>query len=245
MAWARWYLVAAASLFGGGQPSNFKAQQLRYARVRDAYSVAIPVWQTRLAAAHLAWGRTEVLLRAFKNEQQLEVWARQAGTQQTFCLVHQYPFCTTSGGLGPKRQQGDRQIPEGFYHIQHFNPASNFHLSLGINYPNASDRQLATGPDPGNAIYIHGNCVTIGCIPLGDEGISELYPLCVEARQAGQAQIPVHIFPARGDWQALAAEQPASTQAFWTHLRPGYLWFEQHRRPARVRVGTDGHYRFD
>jgi murein L,D-transpeptidase YafK len=243
VAWWRWCL--ALSLISGGQPGNFKAQQLRYPRVRAAYAAAAPAWQTRLAATQLAWGRTEILLRAFKNEQILEIWGRQAGTQQTFCLVHQYPFCTTSGGLGPKRRQGDRQIPEGFYHINHFNPASNFHLSLGISYPNASDRQLATGPDPGGAIYIHGDCVTIGCIPLGDEGIIELYPLCVEARQAGQGQIPVHIFPARGDWQALATTQPASVQAFWASLRPGYLWFEQHRRPPRVRVRANGYYQFD
>jgi len=43
-----------------------------------------------------------------------------------------------SGKLGPKRQQGDMQIPEGFYHISGFNPASNFYLSLRINYPNPS-----------------------------------------------------------------------------------------------------------
>ncbi len=47
-----------------------------------------------------------------------------------------------AGTLGPKRMQGDYKVPEGFYYINEFNPKSSFHLSLGLNYPNASDRIL-------------------------------------------------------------------------------------------------------
>ncbi len=48
-----------------------------------------------------------------------------------------------AGTLGPKTNAGsDYQVPEGFYYINEFNPKSSFHLSLGLNYPNASDRIL-------------------------------------------------------------------------------------------------------
>lgn len=108
-----------------------------------------------------------------------------------------YPFCASSGILGPKRKEGDRQIPEGIYYINHFNPVSNFHLSLGINYPNPSDKILSDPAQPGESFYIHGNCVTIGCIPISDDKIKELYILAVEAYNNGQVKIPVHIFPDR------------------------------------------------
>ena len=71
-----------------------------------------------------------------------------------------------SGTMGPKRLQGDYQVPEGFYYINEFNPNSNYHLHLGLNYPNASDKILSDSLRPGGDIYIHGSCVSIGCIPL-------------------------------------------------------------------------------
>ncbi len=135
-------------------------------------------------------------IRAFKNEKILEVWIKEKNADQ-FTLLHTYEFCTSSGSLGPKRRQGDLQIPEGVYHINHFNPESNFYLSLGLNYPNASDKILSDKQHPGSAIYIHGNCVTIGCIPLTDDKIKEVYIMAVEARNGGQEKIPVHIFPTR------------------------------------------------
>ena len=54
-----------------------------------------------------------------------------------------------SGTTGPKRAEGDYQVPEGFYYINEFNPNSKYHLSLGLNYPNASDKILSDSIDPG------------------------------------------------------------------------------------------------
>lgn len=48
-----------------------------------------------------------------------------------------------SGSIGPKRSEGDNQVPEGFYYINEFNSRSNYHLALGLNYPNASDKVLS------------------------------------------------------------------------------------------------------
>jgi murein L,D-transpeptidase YafK len=82
--------------------------------------------------------------------------------------------------------EGDYQVPEGFYYINEFNPKSAYHLSLGLNYPNASDKVLSDSIKPGGDIYIHGNCVTVGCIPLQNNQIEELYVLAANAKNAGQ-----------------------------------------------------------
>ena len=91
-----------------------------------------------------------------------------------WCLLKSYPFTGFSGKDGPKRKEGDGQIPEGVYRITLLNPQSRFHLSLRLDYPNALDR-LHNGENPGSDIYIHGGHATIGCIPLGDPGIEDVF----------------------------------------------------------------------
>ena len=53
-----------------------------------------------------------------------------------FKLLKIYDICRVCRNLGPKRRAGDCQIPEGFYYVDAFNPASNYCLSMRINYPN-------------------------------------------------------------------------------------------------------------
>jgi len=86
----------------------------------------------------------------------------------TYTLVKNYPICATSGLLSPKRRFGDEQVPEGF------NPQSNFQLSLHVSYPNAADRISGSKQNLGD-IFLDGNCVTIGCIPITDDEIKEVY----------------------------------------------------------------------
>ncbi len=188
-----------------------------------------------------------LFLRALKKERRLEVWVKPSDSSK-YVLLTTYDFCAVSGQLGPKRNEGDGQIPEGVYHINHFNPQSNFHLSLGINYPNSSDKLLG-GVRPGSAIYIHGNCVTIGCIPITDDKIKELYILAVEARQGGQKSIPVHIFPGRlGETEMQELNRAHSSNpeliAFWKNLQPVYADFETNRKLKPVRVDSSGRYQF-
>jgi murein L,D-transpeptidase YafK len=56
-----------------------------------------------------------------------------------------------------------------------FNPQSNFYLSLHVSYPNAADRVLGSKQNLGGDIFLHGNCVTTGCILITDGGIKEVY----------------------------------------------------------------------
>jgi murein L,D-transpeptidase YafK len=227
--------------------ASFRAEQDRFPRVRTARATAQPRLEALFRQAGLRYPAGEIFLRAFKMEGQLELWARNdAGSP--FILVQTYPICASSGTVGPKRREGDLQVPEGFYHISGFNPWSRFHLSLRVDYPNAADRILGAGGRLGGDIFIHGSCVTIGCIPLRDGPIAEVYLAAVDARNAGQAHIPVHIFPCRldRDWIRLEREawrRPGLLE-FWRNLQEGYAIFEKTRRLPRVSVDRRGTYIF-
>ncbi|NRF39918.1 murein L,D-transpeptidase family protein [Pedobacter foliorum] len=214
--------------------SSFKTQQLTFERVREAYDVKWENLQKELAKEQIT-GKFILYIAAYKAERRLEIWLKQS-TQKQYKLFKVYPFCTLSGVLGPKLKEGDLQTPEGFYHIAAFNPKSNFHLSLGINYPNSVDLLRSANEKPGNHIYIHGNCVTVGCIPLTDEKIKEVYILAVEARNSGQNEIPVHIFPFKITDANLNKHLSAFPQykAFWTNLQQGYAYFKKYRQVPDV-----------
>ncbi len=158
------------------------------------------------------------------------------------------PFTAFSGTIGPKRRQGDGQIPEGFYTISRFYPVSPFHLALLVSYPNASDRILGERQNLGGDICIHGHAVTIGCIPIGDAGIEELYTMCVDQQAMGH-EIPVYIFPCRMDSAAMVelksmAGAEIGLYAFWENLREGYDRFFNSFQPLRYRINAKGRYVF-
>src|SRR5574339_449480 len=152
--------------------------------------------QRQFASKGLKWPAKYVYIRSFKYDSQLEVWVKN-DRKEHYKLFKTYKVCALAGTLGPKRMEGDYQVPEGFYYINEFNPKSNYHLSLGLNYPNISDRILSDVMNPGGDIYIHGSCVTVGCIPLTDPMIEEVYIITAHAKDQGQDFIPVHIFPIR------------------------------------------------
>lgn len=127
----------------------------------------------------------KISMVAIKSSRRLEVYCHENGELKFLC---NYPFTAFSGGTGPKLKQGDKQIPEGIYSIEYLNPNSKFHLSMKVNYPNKFDRKMAKndGRDNlGGDIFIHGRDVTIGCIPIGDEAIEELYLLAEHSLKNG------------------------------------------------------------
>lgn len=229
------------------QLPSFKSTQLKQGRVKIAYEQKEPLIQSLFKTAKLEYDDFNLFIRAFKKEEILEVWVK-GKNQETFVLLQTYNFCTSSGTLGPKRKEGDLQIPEGIYHINHFNPQSNFCLSLGLNYPNAADKILSDKQHPGGSIYIHGNCVTIGCIPITDDKIKELYVLAVEARNNGQEKIPVHIYPTRLTDKAISfLKENHNTSGhlkFWENLKLVYDDFEQSKKLKRVNITTAGLYTY-
>lgn len=226
--------------------STFKEVQLKNTRVKTAYDEKEATVKTFFETAGIKFNGFHLFLRVFKREQNLEVWVKEQDKAEHF-LLKTYPFCASSGILGPKRKEGDLQIPEGVYHINRFNPNSNFYLSLGVNYPNEADKVLHKTHDPGGDIFIHGGCETIGCIPITDEKIKELYVLAVEAKNNGQQKIPVHIFPDRldlGSVEQLVKEQAsgAGLKDFWKNLQTIYLDFKTTEILKEIKVNSKGEY---
>lgn len=228
--------------------SSFQDRQLATPRVRAAFQEKEPAVRELFARQQIPYPPARIFIRVFKQEKQVEVWVQpKAGAR--YLLLNTYEICRVPGELGPKRQVGDDQVPEGFSFIDRFNPLSQFHLSLGINYPNASDRVLGKAGHLGGDIFIHGNCVSIGCMPITDDKIKELYLLAVAAKSNGQEQIPVHIFPARMDaagWKQLQAEFKSnpSLLVFWQNLKQGYDRFEQSGQVPKITVDAKGRYLF-
>lgn len=196
---------------------------------------------------NLRWPARYLYIRSFKYDSQLEVWVKNERAD-AYKLFKTYKVCALAGTLGPKRIQGDYQVPEGFYHINEFNPNSNYHLSLGLNYPNLSDRLLSDSLQPGGDIYIHGSCVTTGCIPITDQQMDELYILALYARNQGQDFIPVHIFPinfknSRSEeyLQKYLSGFSENTQ-FENRMKNAFYYFEKYKQIPVVLVNQKGEY---
>ena len=204
------------------EPDRVAAARLRCeAKLRSAFEMT-----------GVRWPADEVFLRVMKRERQIELWARN-GAGESFRLVKTLPILAASGGPGPKRREGDMQVPEGFYEVDRFNPLSSFHLSLGLNYPNASDLALGDPVAPGFDIFIHGGDVSIGCVALGDDAVEEIYLAALDSRVR---PIRVQFFPARmdaPDWPAWRDAQLARHPEFrplWDELATAWEPFKRDRR---------------
>ncbi len=227
---------------------DFKEQQQNNGRVKIAYQERERLVYDLLQFNDLDIRSLEIFMRVFKREQKLEIWGRDS-LHPNYLLISSFHICRISGKPGPKRKQGDGQVPEGFYYIDRFNPWSSFHLSLGINYPNASDRVLSDGRRPGGDIFIHGSCVTIGCLPMTDERIEEIYIFAVEAINSGQKEIPIHIFPMQMQGEQYKAlldlyQDQGMLLEFWSNLEEGYLYFEENKIIPKFFVDPKGAYCF-
>lgn len=237
-------LLGAGNLFA---QQSFLENQKMFPKVGEAYREKEELLKKEFEKKGLTYPAKYMFIRSFKLDSEMEIWVKN-NASDTFRLFKSYRVCTLSGKMGPKRKEGDRQVPEGFYYINDFNPNSNYHLSLGINYPNFSDRILSDAKSPGGEIYIHGNCITVGCIPLTDEFIDEVYILAVNAKNAGQDFIPVHVFPVKfgntGSMNYLGTFTltDSSSKQFWTELRSAYDYFEKHHRLPVVLVDDKGKY---
>lgn len=227
---------------------SYLTKQLKYPRVRAAHAKRAKAVKTTFKKAKAAWPPRGVFLRAFKDDDVVELWAATRQRDQPWVLVRTFDVCARSGVLGPKRQQGDLQVPEGFYYVNRMNPYSSYHLSMGLDYPNPVDRRRARPNHPGSDIFIHGDCVTIGCLPLEDGPIEDLYLATVFARDNGQRRVAVHVFPCRLDSKECKArlgklrKKDPELDQFWKDLMPGYLAFQTSRVPPRVVARRNGTY---
>ena len=182
-----------------------------------------------------------ILVRVFKEESELEVWKQD--TTGLYQLLKVYPICRWSGELGPKKVEGDRQAPEGFYSITPglMNPNSNYYLAINMGFPNAYDK--ANGYS-GGFLMIHGDCSSRGCYAMTDEQIGEIYSLARESFLGGQKQFQIQAYPFRMTPTNLARHRTNPNMAFWKMLKEGNDHFEVTHVEPKVDV-CDRHYVFD
>jgi murein L,D-transpeptidase YafK len=182
-------------------------------------------------------------VRIFKKEGVLELWLKRG---DNYALYKSYPVCKWSGQLGPKTRQADYQSPEGFYSVsaRQLNPNSHYHLAFDLGYPNAYDRRQGS---TGSAVMVHGDCKSVGCFAMTNNGIDEIYGIVEAALRNGQHEVPVHIFPFRMTEEAIARESsPKQFMAFltpvnatpqrdwsgfWRNLKEGYDMFQRSHVP--------------
>jgi len=178
------------------------------------------------------------------------VWVKSEKNEK-YKLFKNYRVCALAGTLGPKRMKGDYQVPEGFYYINEFKPNSNYHLALGLNYPNFSDKVLSDSIEPGGDIYIHGSCVTTGCIPVTNPQIEELYILAAWAKSQGQDFIPVHVFPINfnnqrsGTYLAKYLKDYPEYAPMVEEMRHAFEYFDATKQLPLIMVDEKGSYVVD
>lgn len=236
-------LLVITGLLFSFVPVELKTEQLKSKKVKEAYKRHWQGLQARLSAMQINPGSFGLFIRVFKEEKVLEAWVKNPN-DTGFKLFKSFAICASSGVPGPKRRQGDLQVPEGFYTISSLHPYSSYHLAMKVSYPNQSDRLKKTAPDAGGDIMIHGKCCTIGCVPLKDEPAEELFILCLECMNRG-GRVQCHLFPCKMKTSVLKQLESGATKetiAFWNNIKPGYDFFELNHRLPVILVDKKGNY---
>jgi murein L,D-transpeptidase YafK len=174
-----------------------------------------------------------IFVRIYKESSEMEIWKQRTDGQ--YALLETYPICKWSGALGPKKAEGDRQAPEGFYTVTpaQMNPKSNYYLSFNIGYPNAYDRSLGR---TGSNLMVHGACSSAGCYSMTDEEAGEIFALARDSFLGGQRAFQIQALPFRMTVDNLAKHSDDPNMPFWKMLKVGADSFDLTRRPPKVDV---------
>lgn len=210
-------------------------------RSQLAQRTRLPVVKELFDKAGVTFPPADLAFVAFKAERELEVWATsQSGGEAK--KIATYAICAASGVLGPKRYEGDRQVPEGFYVISYGWAESAFHLEMKVSYPNMVDRVRGPRTRPlGGDIMIHGACGSIGCLAMSDERVEELWTM---ARTKRDTEVKVHIYPGRDITALLRDPENEKHRAFWQNLKEGKDRFDKDHRFFPVKADWRGVYMF-
>jgi len=226
---------------------SFKMLQLRNDNPKMAYQRKESVVKKLLEAKNVDYQTLEVFFRVIKNEEIMEVWAKDRCGNDTFSLIKTYPLCVTKNRDGLRGV--NLLVPESFYYIAKYHPAEPYFVRMEINFPNSSDKiRGRTGGD----IAIHGGCFSTYCTPFTDDDIMEIYIFALEAKAKGQSMVPVHNFPARMDnvnfEKLISNPKYASDEkriALWTNMKVGYDYFEKYHRLPVITHDSKGVYLYN
>jgi len=174
-----------------------------------------------------------IVVRIFKEDNELEIW--KPGPSGRFEMFKTYEICKWSGKLGPKRKEGDKQAPEGFYTVTpaQMNPNSAYYLSFNLGYPNTFDRAHGR---TGKHLMVHGACSSAGCYAMTDDTIAEVYSLARDAFRGGQRSFQVQAYPFRMTPENMARHAGDANMPFWRTLKEGSDHFEVTGLPPKVGV---------
>lgn len=178
-----------------------------------------------------------IYIQIFKEERILELYAKVGNEYR---LLDHYPICKYSGGLGPKRVEGDLKSPEGFYQVdlRQLKPDSHYYKAINIGFPNEYDRAQGYS---GRYLMIHGECVSVGCYAMTNNYIDEIYRYAEAALRNGQTKIDLAIYPFRMTETNMQRHRNSIYNSFWRQLQPGYAYFNQSYQPPLITV-NNGQY---
>lgn len=212
-------------------------------------------WGTFLRRSFSSMGVTfppsAIFLRAFKMSSVLELWGA-CDTAAPMVHLLNFQLEMVPGYLGPKQKEGDQQMPEGIYAINRLNPRSRFLLSLGLDYPNESDKMHADPDAPGSDIFIHGGAASKGCLAVGDAGIEQLFLIVSHflALAPEGTIVPIHIFPTHMNGSIADTLRPIVGEEnlnrhniFWQALQEIFSIFESTKRVPIVVADCHRFYR--
>jgi murein L,D-transpeptidase YafK len=202
-----------------------------YLPTNSRHYVPIPPSTLKLMSEKVMAKESPILIRSYKQESELEIWKR--GSDGKYALLKTYPMCRWSGQLGPKKYEGDRQVPEGFYSLtpSQLNPNSSYYVAMNVGYPNALDKAYGR---TGGLIMVHGACSSAGCMSMTDEQMAEIYALTREAFTGGQQQIQIQSMPFRMTPKNFAKFRADPNLAFWKNLKEGMDHFEITKQEPKV-----------
>jgi hypothetical protein len=213
-------------------------------------------WNT--ASGGGTWKRADIGFIIVKHTRMLHV-IRQHGNADT---VAAFPVCMLGQEPGFKTREGDGVTPDGIYNTVLLNPFSRFHLSMKINYPNSVDnkrharhtRLVRQRWSQGGDIYIHGACVSVGCVAMTDSVIEKLY-LLAAIHHSARRRIPVLILPfdneaqyqqmmihAEEQFEASGDARSLLLRAHLENMRDILLRFRATGRIPSYTASTDGLY---
>jgi len=211
------------------------------------------------------------VIRIFKQEREAEIWAKDA-SRDSLALIMTLPIASMDFQPGPKLKQGDGKTPEGFYYASFAWYSSNWFMWIDLDevktrgevgkgspfricldYPNGLDRQRTVSvgfSDPGGAICVHGNEVSIGCVSFANKDFLPVYAFCRHHDRAEYGQIQFHIFPFRLDTEAdfstkinnyrhSAAFPSEVLLDFWQNLKTGYDLFQTTKIPLKFKTNRE------
>ena len=140
--------------------------------------------------------------------------------------------------VGFARPQGaGRRLPvaRGFYDVTPalLNPKSSYYLAFNVGFPNKFDQAWGR---TGSYLMIHGDCKSVGCYAMTDEGIKELYAMVRESFRGGNRSVQLQLLPFRLNEANLAQHAASPHLAFWRNLKEGADIFEQSKVPPMVDV---------